>query len=204
MQAGREGMGAALERFNASKGKIAGYARWRILYSIQEMLKREYGIKRQEKGRPPEERPVFSYVDSYDEVERNLNHELHGLVSLDGTGISPEQVREWDRTGDFPETIEEARRRCYSIPARPIDAFLAARCMKRPLFRSSVWDLFTAFVHHQGETLPMAGWNRARFVRELEARGCEQKAVRVKVFPDKPWLKEQRVDRGVAGIGLVS
>lgn len=119
LQAGRDGMAKALEQFDPSKGKtVSAFAKWKIFYELQKAVARNH-LAHVPDGKE-DQRPAVDLVDT-EALSRAAGDVGGGLVELEG--ITPAMLAEWQRTGDWPESLEEAHamaaaRLVVAVPAR--------------------------------------------------------------------------------------
>lgn len=152
MQAGHIGMAEAIQRFDPTKGRISGIARWRILYEIQKLYKKDHFIHVPD-GRESE-RPGVSFVDDQEALDRMSLEREETL--LDVYSVTQEQIAECHRTGEWPETPEAWGERfnpkaIVTVPvALPLDSLTAFLRSLKPATSARVAnaDLWLAYLAH--------------------------------------------------------
>jgi hypothetical protein len=155
MQAGRIGIQYALEHLDPSKGKISGFARWRIYYEVQELFRRTHFVKTP-RGKEAE-RPAVSFHDEQEALDR-LSLERCETV-FEAEGVTQAQIAECARSGDWPDTpaawqarFGAPRKVAVVVPiALPLDAmtaFLRGSCTAATAGRVATYDLWSAYVRH--------------------------------------------------------
>lgn len=206
MQLARIGFARAIETFDAKKGGIAGYARWWIKDQFQRVTCISAPIttpQRKDDQRPGCELVSPMPVDR-DEGARGvqwlgdvLGHDEGGVLAVEG--LTPAMLAEWERTGEWPATLDEAIDLAkpkapvvYSIPRPAFEVFAATRCRfvyTGRVTQRDVWEAFRTFCRVHGHPDP----SRVAFARQLSERGISEKCVR---------LDGEGPTRGYAGLRL--
>jgi hypothetical protein len=123
MQASRIAFVKAAEAFDPAKGKIAGYLKLKMRHELQTLVTNELRLARVPRGRESELIPV-ALVGEQQELDRMGGSVEDGLADVEG--ITAEDVERWGASGEWPETLEEARvqtsaRRASAEPEQPAD-----------------------------------------------------------------------------------
>jgi hypothetical protein len=152
LQAGLCGMATALERFDPSKGKIAGYARWQIYYQMQKLTKTHHFVHTPDDKW--DQRPGVAFFDDEAAIDRMAGEDVNLFEEEPWKYVeSVEQAREWAADmGDEKaqaEILAESRK-VISIP-KPVIVMLAAierfiaRCKFVKTGRVEAWDAYNAY-----------------------------------------------------------
>lgn len=176
----------AMDRFDPSKGKLAWYLKVKIRHELQDFMLRGGRTVRipRKKGVDP---VAVELTDDQGALDRWSGGELDGFASIEG--ITADDVERWDVTGEWPETLEEAR----PVPEDPrtaLERFLEEQVRFRPAARvardplAARWERLTCAPY--AETLRPALLGRG-------ARDCSVRA---------PW--DGSVVWGLAGVELLA
>ena len=196
MQAGRIAFCKAAEAFDPSRGRIAGYLKWKIRYELQQVVSFGQRLARVPRGRE-DEALHLTLVGEQEVLDRLGGHDEGGLVGTDE--ITPADLEAWERTGDWPESLEElrARRAPAALPPPPpsaprvrttVDVFLE----EHVVFRASARTLATA-IFGRLEALSWGGTPPKRALHlALVERGAAETRIRL------PEVGPRRAYRGVA------
>lgn len=183
MQVGRIAFAKAIEDYKPEKAKsggasISGYFLWKLRYAFQQRIGKETDVvcfsrDKEEKLRKDGAGSIRVAVDLHawdDALAERLAPDQHGFVDPEEVGITADQLREWDETGEYPEYEEwQAGRRVISIPRPPLECFLSARCTiaaKSRVVIVEAWNAYQAYANDRGTgSMP-----RAVFVRQVTER----------------------------------
>lgn len=199
LQAGLCGMATALERFDPSKGKIAGYARWQILYQMQKLTKTHHFVHTPDDKW--DQRPGVSFFDDEAVIDRMAGEDVNLFEEEPWKYVeSVEQAREWaadmgDETAQA-EIVAESRK-VISIPRALIPIIVTAmenfirQCVFAPHARIDMWSAYNAY-RVECRLLGEPEMPRRAFVEALSPKSVSEKFVRV----------EGKVSRGLAGVKL--
>lgn len=93
----------ALDQFDPARGKISSYLKFKIIYELQCLISRE-GLARSDRGDGGVD---IALTGEQEVLDRLGGSEESGPVAVEG--ITADDIAEWDRTGEWPEDLEELR-----------------------------------------------------------------------------------------------
>ena len=173
MQAGLIALSKALEQFDPSKGRIAGYLKLKLRHELQRLV--YYGGQTVRVPRGSEDEAVSVALVGDEQTLDLLSGGAEGLGLL-GDDVTPDDVARWEASGDWPDSLEEAQARVVAERerARPLlEAFLTDVVVLRRSARVARVPLFATFERFAGSrgAFPCRKSLRAELARR-EVRGC--------------------------------
>jgi hypothetical protein len=217
LQAGLLGMEDAIERFDPSKGRISGYARIRILNSVQTVMRQQPAhLTKAPKGKEAM-RPTVALLDDQQVLDRLAGADVDqfdddepwkGCQSVEEARARKEALdREralwasWERPAGHPPSAPVSRARVYSVPRPPIVCFIEARCTRGRGRRQAVWPLWSRWSNDRIACGENPG-TRQDFIAALVGQGMREVAS-VRTAPRTSDSKGSW-SRGLAGLVLVA
>lgn len=167
----------AMEQFDPRKAsapnKIAWYLKVKIRHELQMYMEKGHRLVRVPKDHL-DQLPHIGVEGDQEVLDRLGGAEEVGFFGLEGP--TEEEVAEWERTGDWPESIEEYRRR--KDPRCPLDKFLDIKCRRGPKFKAPRFLVVGNYESYCREVLQVEPMGREDFYRELALRGHEETCMR--------------------------
>ena len=115
LQSARIACSLALDQFNPAKGKWAPYLKLKIRHEMQRRALRETWRAKVPLHRE-DERPMVDLLEPLDSDGQEYGDpwDRTGAYTTPATvegleGVDPEDIERWQRTGDWPETLEQAQ-----------------------------------------------------------------------------------------------
>lgn len=199
----------ALRDFNPEKGKIAPFLKWKIVYELQELVSKG-GLSGSNRGEGGVE---IGLTGDAEVLDRLGGSEEAGVFTLEG--ITAEDIEEWERTGQWPESLEKLRRQrtreaWLALPrdvSSMVTAFLEQELVFRPaarVAREALFGRWESFSVQRGGAaddralragLATMGAKPTRLRVEWEqhpVQGYARVGLRTGLYSDKPKLKTHR------------
>jgi hypothetical protein len=105
-QAGLLALQKALEQFDPSKGKFAPYCKMKLRHELQRLVFYGGTLIRVPRGNGVD--PIgVALVGEQQDLDMMSGGYEDGVAATEG--ITPEMVADWERTGEWPESLEELR-----------------------------------------------------------------------------------------------